>query len=579
LIAERLAPALADARTLMAGLGLAWAADDAALRAFAAERIAEAPVTGCWLVRAAPGAPLPVQMRGIHAAPLLAVMLAVRAAIVALTLLMWWFIGPLLLGGELTDSSLVAGALCLLAALPLQLLDAWTQSRLALDAGALLKRALLAGLLRLDRGHARAHGVGKFMSMAMEGEVSATAMETVLMMLAALVDLLAALGVLLLGTSGPALAGLLVAWLGLTAWLCRRYAEQADRWATAYRDITQDVIERMVGYQTRLVQEPIEQRHLDEDPQLRDYLRTAQEFDRRGLVLGGPLRSGWLLLGIGALAPTLMAGGDSAATTAVALGGVLLASQALGKIVGGVVQMVDVLVSWRQTAPILAAGRAAWTADAALRSPPPAREDAPLLQFSRLSVRHAPDRPEALRGCTQQILRGDRVLLAGPSGGGKSTLATVLAGLRAPDSGVLRLSARDRSEVTAEAWRRRVVLVPQFHDNHILTDSLLFNLLLGRRWPPTAADTKLAAQVCDLLGLTPVLQRMPQGLQQTVGDGGWALSHGERSRVFLARALLQEGVALVILDESFAALDPETLREVGAGVLASAPTLLVISHD
>jgi ATP-binding cassette subfamily B protein len=49
--------------------------------------------------------------------------------------------------------------------------------------------------------------------------------------------------------------------------------------------------------------------------------------------------------------------------------------------------------------------------------------------------------------------------------------------------------------------------------------------------------------------------------------------------VFLARALLQRDVALVILDESFAALDPETLRQVGAGVLAAAPTLLVISHD
>lgn len=112
-----------------------------------------------------------------------------------------------------------------------------------------------------------------------------------------------------------------------------------------------------------------------------------------------------------------------------------------------------------------------------------------------------------------------------------------------------------------------------------LTDSLLFNLLLGRTWPPEAADVRLAASVCELLGLSPLVQRMLQGLQQTVGDGGWALSHGERSRVFLARALLQRDVALVILDESFAALDPETLRQVGAGVLAAAPTLLVISHD
>jgi ABC-type transport system involved in cytochrome bd biosynthesis fused ATPase/permease subunit len=70
---------------------------------------------------------------------------------------------------------------------------------------------------------------------------------------------------------------------------------------------------------------------------------------------------------------------------------------------------------------------------------------------------------------------------------------------------------------------------------------------------------------------------MPSGLQQMVGETGWQLSHGEKSRVYIARALLQRA-RLVMLDESFAALDPRTLRDVLACVLRRASTLLVIAH-
>ena len=70
---------------------------------------------------------------------------------------------------------------------------------------------------------------------------------------------------------------------------------------------------------------------------------------------------------------------------------------------------------------------------------------------------------------------------------------------------------------------------------------------------------------------------MPGGLQQPVGETGWQLSHGERSRLFIARALLQRA-DLLILDESFAALDPETLRGSLKYVLEQASALIVIAH-
>ena len=111
----------------------------------------------------------------------------------------------------------------------------------------------------------------------------------------------------------------------------------------------------------------------------------------------------------------------------------------------------------------------------------------------------------------------------------------------------------------------------------MLTATFAFNLLLGRGWPPRPADLEDAEALCHELGLGDLLGRMPAGLQQMVGETGWQLSHGERSRLYIARALLQKA-ELVVLDESFAALDPETLRRALRCVLDRAPTLVVIAH-
>jgi ATP-binding cassette subfamily B protein len=70
---------------------------------------------------------------------------------------------------------------------------------------------------------------------------------------------------------------------------------------------------------------------------------------------------------------------------------------------------------------------------------------------------------------------------------------------------------------------------------------------------------------------------MPNGIHQVVGETGWQLSHGERSRVFLARALLQQADVL-ILDESFAALDPETLKICLRVLLKQQRTVILIAH-
>ena len=168
-------------------------------------------------------------------------------------------------------------------------------------------------------------------------------------------------------------------------------------------------------------------------------------------------------------------------------------------------------------------------------------------------------------------------MLEGPSGGGKSTLAALLTGLQLPTSGLLLLGGLDQQTIGSDYWRQRVVAAPQFHENHVLTGSLAFNLLMGRRWPPLPEDLVAAEMVCQELGLGELLARMPAGLQQIVGESGWQLSHGERSRLYIARAILQQA-DLIILDESFGALDPVTLEGALRAVLARARTLLVIAH-
>jgi ATP-binding cassette subfamily B protein len=202
----------------------------------------------------------------------------------------------------------------------------------------------------------------------------------------------------------------------------------------------------------------------------------------------------------------------------------------------------------------------------------------PLLVDARELVFHYKDRAEpVLHGTNLEIVSGDRLVLEGQSGGGKSTLVSLLTGVREPTSGRILIDGFDRATLGAAEWRRRLAAAPQFHENHVLAETFAFNIFLGRPTVLTPADFEEARAMCDELGLDDLLDRMPAGMLQMVGETGWQLSHGERSRLYIARALLQDA-QLVILDESFAALDPENLKRALECVVKRARSMLVIAH-
>jgi ATP-binding cassette subfamily B protein len=384
--------------------------------------------------------------------------------------------------------------------------------------------------------------------------------------------------VLLLAPGGAPVVLVFAGCVAAAVVLSLRIGRHIEGWTRARLAMTQHLVERMVGHRTRLAQEPRERWHASEDEELARYAELSAALDRASTWLLGALPRAWMVLAVAALAPSFVRGTASATDLAIAVGGVVLGSGALGHVAASIPALLRARVAWRQTRPLFEAGareqRGGSPAWAATRPAPSASD---LVDVCNVHFRYADRHEPVLRGVNLRIGARDRVLVEGPSGCGKSTLGAVLTGLRIPDAGVVLVGGLDRQTLGDAGWRRRVVAAPQFHENHLLSATLAFNLLLGRRWPARDEDLRCAQEVCEDLGLGPLLARMPGGLMQMVGETGWQLSHGERSRVFIARALLQNA-ELVVLDESLAALDPETLERTVRSVQERAPALVVIAH-
>jgi len=338
--------------------------------------------------------------------------------------------------------------------------------------------------------------------------------------------------------------------------------------------MTHDLVESMVGHRTRLAQLPPDQWHVGEDQALELYLDTSRSLDRSTTALIAIAPRGWLVLGLLGLVPAFVTG-STTGKIAVAVGGMLLAYRALKRLSAGAWQVAGAAVAWERVSVLYRSA----TRPELLGSPSiePTPDSTAVIEARDLVYRYHDRQEPVLRGCSLRIHSGDRLVLEGPSGGGKSTLVSVLAGLREPNSGELLIDGFDLRSLGSERWRQRIAAAPQFHENYVLAETFAFNLFMGRRTTIRPTDLQEAELICKELGLGDLLARMPAGMLQMVGETGWQLSHGERSRLYITRALLQDA-EVVVLDESFAALDPENLQRAVECVLKRARSLLVIAH-
>lgn len=536
------------------------------------EQLADVRFDQCWILQGSPGAPPLDWLRQTQAISNAAKLLTAHTVQYLLWLASWVILGSLSFSGHLDRGWTVAWALVLMTLVPFRLATTWLQGALAIGVGGLLKRRLLAGALRLQPEEIRHQGIGSFLGQVFEAEaVETLALSGGIAGLLALIEI--AISAFVLGR----LALLLALWTAITALLAWKFFNRYRLWTGARLEMTQDVIEGMVGYRTRLAQEPRENWHEEEDRALAAYLDRSRSTDHIANWLRAAVPRGWLLVALACLAPSIAVGDTAPSHIAIALGGILLAFTGFKRLTAAFADIVGAIVPWRRIGPLFhaAARTELFGQPSAARTTGDSAEK--VLEADRLTFRYRSAGPAALQSCSLTIRRGERILLEGSSGGGKTTFASLLSGIREPESGLLLMKGVDRNTLGDQRWRRHIASAPQFHENHIITETLGFNLLMGRGWPPTQKDLLEADAVCRELGLGDLLERMPSGLMQMVGEGGWQLSHGERSRIYIARALLQNA-ELVILDESFAALDPESLQTALECTLNRAETLLVIAH-
>lgn len=176
------------------------------------------------------------------------------------------------------------------------------------------------------------------------------------------------------------------------------------------------------------------------------------------------------------------------------------------------------------------------------------------IRFHQVSFRYEPNMPQALRGFSAAFPSGRKIAIVGKSGGGKSTIAQLLARFYEPDEGDLLVDGISLKDISQEEWSRRMTVV--FQDPYLLPDTIRANILLGR---PGLTDEDMI-EACKIAQIHEFICGLPDGYDTLIGERGIKLSGGQRQRIAIARAIVGDPEILV-LDEATSALDLETERQ------------------
>lgn len=192
--------------------------------------------------------------------------------------------------------------------------------------------------------------------------------------------------------------------------------------------------------------------------------------------------------------------------------------------------------------------------------------------FQNVRFGYGDDR-EILKGISFQTEPGTVTALVGPSGGGKSTIAKLMAGLWDPSSGSVLLGGVDLRDIPVEQLMENVSYVAQ--DVFLFDKSIRENIRMGN---PNATDVDVEA-AARAANCHEFILSLPGGYEATAGSAGNRLSGGERQRITIARAMLKRA-PIVILDEATSFADPESEAQIQSAIgrLVAGKTLIVVAH-
>ena len=193
--------------------------------------------------------------------------------------------------------------------------------------------------------------------------------------------------------------------------------------------------------------------------------------------------------------------------------------------------------------------------------------------LENVSFRYDGAAKDAVHGVSISIGSGEHIALVGPSGGGKTTTAELIARYFDVTEGSIKIGGADIRDIPADVLMKQVSFV--FQDSRLLKTSILENVRLAR---PDASEGEVM-QALETAQCMDIIDKLPNGIHTVIGSAGTYLSGGEQQRIAIARAVLKNS-PIIILDEATAFADPdnETKVQAAMGELAKGRTVIMIAH-
>ncbi|MDR1168422.1 MAG: ABC transporter ATP-binding protein/permease [Heliobacteriaceae bacterium] len=194
------------------------------------------------------------------------------------------------------------------------------------------------------------------------------------------------------------------------------------------------------------------------------------------------------------------------------------------------------------------------------------------IEFKDVSFEYVAERP-VLKNINLKIRKGETLAIVGNSGGGKSTLISLLSRFYDVTSGAITIDGVDLRDLITDSLRKNIALV--FQDNFLFSGTIRENILMGNY---DASENELERAVKSA-HLEEMLAELPDGLDTLIGERGTTLSGGQRQRVAIARAMIASA-PIIILDEATSALDnkSEAIVQKALDNLMQDKTVFVIAH-